>query len=93
MNGQHNNDIVIGKIDSINSNILDEQRKIWIYSPDGGIDGLFEKQKHPVVYLLDGNAHFYSVVGITRQLSAMNGNTIMPKMIVVGIPNINRTRD
>ena len=93
VNGQNNNDIVIGKIDSINSKILDEQRKVWIYVPDANSNGIFEKKNYPVVYLLDGDAHFYSVVGMIQQLSSVNGNTICPKMIVVGIPNTNRTRD
>ncbi len=88
-------EIVIGRIDSINSNILNEQRKIWVYVPDGNTNEIFEnkKEKYPVVYLLDGDTHFYSVVGMIRQLSSSNGNTICPKMIVVGIPNTNRTRD
>lgn len=91
--GQTNNDIVIGKIDSLESETLKEQRKIWVHLPDGYDNGLFEKKTYPVVYLLDGDAHFYSVVGMIRQLSSINGNTILPKMIVVGIPNTNRTRD
>ena len=33
---QTDNQIVIGKIDSIQSTILNEKRKIWIYVPDGG---------------------------------------------------------
>lgn len=93
MSAQNSNDIIIGKVDSINSNILNEQRKIWIHVPEGNSDGVFEKKKYPVVYLLDGDAHFYSVVGMIQQLSSVNGNTIVPKMIVVGIPNTNRTRD
>ncbi|MCK4562790.1 MAG: alpha/beta hydrolase, partial [Flavobacteriaceae bacterium] len=89
VNGQNNNDIIIGKIDSINSKILNEQRKIWIHFPEDNSNGIFEKKKYPVVYLLDGATHFYSVVGMIQQLSP----TICPKMIVVGIPNTNRTRD
>lgn len=92
-NGQHSNDIIIGKIDTIDSKILNEERKIWVYVPEGNSDGLFSKKTYPVVYLLDGDAHFYSVVGMIQQLSSVNGNTICPKMIVVGIPNTNRTRD
>ncbi len=92
-NGQNSNDIVIGKIDSIDSKILKEQRKVWIHVPDSGVSGVSKKKKYPVVYLLDGDNHFHSVVGMIRQLSSINGNTICPKMIVVGIPNTNRTRD
>ncbi len=91
---QSNAKIELGTIEVINSKILDEERKIWVYIPDDNNDGIaFAKTKYPVVYLLDGDAHFYSVVGLIHQLSSVNGNTICPKMIVVGIPNTNRTRD
>ena len=90
---QPNDQIVIGTIDTIDSEILGEQRKVWVYVPDEGPQDLFTKQTYPVVYLLDGDGHFFSVVGMIRQLSTVNGNTICPKMIVVGIPNTNRTRD
>ena len=86
--------IELGVIDSISSDILGEDRKIWVYVPEDNNNGVsFAKTKYPVVYLLDGDAHFYSVVGMIRQLSSVNGNTVCPKMIVVGIPNTNRTRD
>ncbi len=88
---QTNGKIVLGTIDSIQSKILNEQRKIWVYVPDG--NNMSSKEKYPVVYLLDGDAHFYSVVGMIQQLSSVNGNTVCPKMIVVGIPNTDRTRD
>ena len=93
VNAQTSNKIILGTIDSVYSNILNEQRKIWVYVPDGDNTGTFSRQKYPVVYLLDGDAHFYSVVGMIQQLSSVNGNTICPKMIVVGIPNTDRTRD
>ncbi|WP_347159036.1 alpha/beta hydrolase [Pontibacter chitinilyticus] len=90
---QTSNKIVLGTIDSIDSKILHEQRKIWVYVPKGGATDMYGKAKYPVVYLLDGDAHFYSVVGMIQQLSSVNGNTICPEMIVVGIPNTDRTRD
>ncbi|NQY30157.1 MAG: alpha/beta hydrolase [Flavobacteriaceae bacterium] len=93
INAQNSNDIVIGKIESIHSNILNEERKIWIHVPEENPEGLYEKKNYPVVYLLDGDSHFDSVVGMLRQLSSVNGNGICPKMIVVGIPNTNRMRD
>jgi len=85
--GQNSNDIVFGKIDSLNSKILNEQRKIWVHVPEDNS----EKKNYPVVYLLDGDDHFYSVVGMLRQMSLTYKNEICPKMIVVGIPNANRT--
>ena len=90
---QTNNKIVIGTIDSVNSKILHEQRKIWVYVPNSVGPDVYAKAKYPVIYLLDGDAHFYSVVGMIQQLSSVNGNTICPEMIVVGIPNTDRTRD
>ena len=80
--------ISIGKVDSVYSPTLKENRKIWVYLPNtsGG-------QRYPVVYLLDGDGHFQSVVGMIQQLSQVNGNTVVPEMIVVGIPNTDRTRD
>ena len=90
---QLDNQIVIGKIDSIDSKILNEQRKVWVYVPDAHTNSIYLKKNYPVIYLLDGDSHFYSVVGMIQQLSSVNGNTIVPKMIVVGITNTNRTRD
>jgi len=87
------NEIVLGKIDSLYSPTLHETRALWIYTPYGGTGAVYSAQRYPVVYLLDGDAHFYSVVGMIQQLSQVNGNTICPEMIVVGIPNTDRTRD
>lgn len=87
------NQIVIGKIDSLQSKILREKRKIWVHVPDSYQNGVYAKRRYPVVYLLDGSGHFSSVVGMIEQLSTVNGNTICPEMIVVGIPNTNRMRD
>src|SRR6478735_7502454 len=92
-NAQSDNKIVIGKVDSIYSKILGEERKVWVYTPniDGG--NRDTSQHYPVVYLLDGDAHFESVAGMIQQLSQANGNTVYPEMIIVGIPNTDRTRD
>lgn len=90
---QKDNQVVIGKIDSVYSKILNEQRKVWIYTPDM-TSGFHDSTKHyPVVYLLDGDAHFTSVAGLVQQLSQVNGNTVYPEMIIVAIPNTDRTRD
>lgn len=90
---QNNSKIEIGTIDSISSKVLNENRKIWIHLPRSAKNTGFAKQKYPVVYVLDGDAHFSSVVGIVEQLSEINGNTNCPEMIVVGITNTNRNRD
>ncbi|WP_250434364.1 alpha/beta hydrolase-fold protein [Hanstruepera flava] len=82
--------INIGSIDTISSQILNEDRRLWVHVPNTEPNS---GERFPVVYLLDGSAHFPSVVGMIRQLSSINGNTLIPKMIVVGIPNTNRMRD
>ncbi len=87
---QLDNKILIGTIDSIHSKILNEKRKVWIHIPIDITDSLFLPKRYPVVYLLDGNAHFSSIVGMLQQQSA---SSTFPEMIVVGIPNTNRTRD
>ena len=88
---QNDNKIVIGKIDSVYSKTLGEQRKIWVYTPD--MTSGSNNQHWPVVYLLDGDGHFASVVGMIQQMSQVNGNNVYPEMIVVAIPNTDRTRD
>ncbi|MGB3007884.1 MAG: alpha/beta hydrolase-fold protein [Chitinophagaceae bacterium] len=92
--GQTGDKIIIGTVDSVYSGILKEKRKVWVYVPNMKA-GLQQNtgQRYPVVYLLDGDGHFESVVGMIQQLSQVNGNTVVPEMIVVGIPNTNRTRD
>jgi predicted alpha/beta superfamily hydrolase len=77
-------EIKIGKTDSLYSEILNEDRKIMVHVPPS------RSKTYPVIYLLDGDAHFTSVVGIIQQLGA---NNIIPEMMIVAIPNTNRTRD
>lgn len=92
-NAQNSNKIILGNIDTVDSKILGEKRPIWVYVPNTIGLNIYGKKQYPVIYLLDGDAHFYSVVGMTQQLSRVNGNTLCPEMIVVGIPNTDRTRD
>ncbi|GEO12147.1 alpha/beta hydrolase-fold protein [Segetibacter aerophilus] len=89
--GQQNNKITIGTIDTVQSNILNENRGVWVYVPDNKNDGV--KQRYPVIYVLDGNALFSSVVALVQQFGETDWNWILPKMIVVGIPSTNRRRD
>ncbi|RQO74387.1 esterase [Pedobacter sp. KBW06] len=86
-----NNLIVMGVVDSVQSKILNETRKLWVYVPK--VDSTFLRQKYPVVYLLDGDSHFPSVTGMLQQLGVATGNSQCPDMIVVAIPNTDRMRD
>jgi hypothetical protein len=85
---ENTNDIVIGKTIKIKSEILNEERNIFIYLPNNYNQ---TTTKYPVLYLLDGNDHFIHASGTVSFLSG-NAGTI-PQSIVVGIPNTVRQRD
>ncbi len=87
---QVKNSIIVGKIDSIYSNALKEQRKIMVYLPQSF--AISSDAKYPVLYLLDGDIYFYSLSGIVKQLSSF-GATGCPESIIIAIPNTNRNRD
>lgn len=88
-----NNNLIIGKVDSIHSKILGSNRKIWIYLPASARTKPYKKQHYPILYLLDAESHFTSVTGMIQQFSEVNGNKVLPEIIIVGIPNVNRSLD
>ncbi len=88
------NRIVIGTVDSIWSATLKENRRFEVYTPPSYRDTSYLPQRYPVLYLLDGDAHFQSVTGLIQILgTGVNGTYVVPEMIVVAIPNTDRTRD
>jgi len=93
LKAQNDENITIGKKEVIPSKVLNENRTLWIYTPNITSKSPNSDKRYPVLYLLDGDAHFYSTVGIIQQLSQANGNGVLPEMIVVGIENPNRFRD
>ncbi len=85
--------IHIGAVDSVWSAELDEHRPFLVYTPPS-YDAPASTQRYPVLYVLDGNAHFHSVSGLVQILSTgVNGTYAIPEMIVVALPNTDRTRD
>ena len=87
---QTDNKITIGTIDTLQSTILKEKRKLLVYVPKSSSIAGSSPQTYPVIYLLDGDAHFNSVVTMIQHLSRVG---MAPEMIVVGISNTDRTRD
>lgn len=81
---------VIGKADSLHSEVLKENRKFFVYLPPSYGDGSDTTKRYPVVYLLDGGVHFHSLTGLLDQLTM---NELCPEMIVVAIINTDRSRD
>jgi len=78
---------VIGTTQQLHSDVLAEDRQIIVHLPQGYEIG---QQHYPVMYLLDGDAHFHHTTGIIQFLAQQG---YMPAMIVVAIPNTDRTRD
>jgi enterochelin esterase-like enzyme len=87
--------LTIGTVDSLKSTVLNgETRKYLVYTPPSYSDTVYTPQRYPVLYLLDGDAHFHSVTGIIQILgTGVNATYAVPEMIVVAIPNTNRLRD
>ena len=86
--------VTIGTTDSVWSPTLKENRRFLVYTPPSYSDTTYQPKRYPVLYLLDGDAHFHSVTGLVQILSTgVNGTFVLPEMIVVAIPNTNRTRD
>ncbi len=83
---------VLGKIETIHSSILNEQRILNIYLPFGYSPT--DTISYPVVYLLDGSAEedFIHVSGL-YQFYSFPWIQRVPKSIVIGIANVDRKRD
>ncbi len=90
MGQQRSNPLIVGRHDSIYSEILNEERKLWVYLPYRDNDSIAARKKYPVIYLLDGEWNFKLVRGMLGYRSARG---MLPKMILVGILNVNRWRD
>ena len=84
----------VGRVDTVWSAALKEKRPILVYTPPSYTDTSFTPRSYPVLYLLDGDAHFHSVTALIQILATgVNGTFVVPEMIVVAIPNTNRMRD
>jgi predicted alpha/beta superfamily hydrolase len=87
-------EIVIGETYTLYSDVLEEDRQYIVYLPGSYDDDSSSPQNYPVLYLLDGGAHFPSASGVVQFMSSgINGNRQIPELIVVAIPNTDRTRD
>ena len=79
--------VVIGEIIHIQSDILGEERPLWVYVPG---NYSVSRDSYPVLYLLDGGSHFHHVTGLVDFLSR---RARIPPLIVVAVPNTDRNRD
>lgn len=84
------NSIKIGERLVMHSAVLHEDRPYLVYLPKSYQGNDFAPKRYPVLYLLDGDWHFHSASGVVQYMGA---NNEIPEMIVVAIPNTQRTRD
>ncbi|MCY1483359.1 Ferri-bacillibactin esterase BesA [compost metagenome] len=81
---------VLGKVEKLESKVLNETRTLNVYIPDS-----YDKNpnaSYPVIYLLDGSADedFIHVTGLVQFLTMIKK---MPESIIIGIANVDRKRD
>lgn len=83
---------ILGVIDEIQSEELNEKRVLNIYLPEGYKQE--DATKYPVIYLLDGSADedFIHIAGLV-QFNSFEWINQVPKSIVVGIATVDRRRD
>jgi len=83
---------VIGESLEIYSEILDENRVLNVYLPNGYDPNI--GQEYPVIYLLDGSKDedFIHITGLV-QFGSFSWIELIPETIVVGIGNVDRRRD
>ncbi|MGW9687021.1 alpha/beta hydrolase [Flagellimonas sp. 2504JD1-5] len=80
-------DIVFGKKYNIASSVLNEQRQIAVFTPE---DYQTSNERYQVLYVLDGEWNFHFVSSLVDKLVSSGD---IPKMIVIGIANNNRSKD
>jgi len=78
---------ISGEIVTLRSKILGEDRPLFIYTHPAYDE---DESRYPVAYVLDGEWNFRHTSGAIDLLSSRE---VMPWMVVVGIPNVDRNRD
>jgi predicted alpha/beta superfamily hydrolase len=88
---QQSSRFITGFEKAMTSITLGSQRTVWIHIPNSNAGNKNTGKEHyPVIYLLDGDANFNSVVSITEFMSNAG---LCPPMIVVGILHPARMTD
>jgi len=75
---------------TIHSRVLNETRKIYVHRPK--VDSADAGNRVAVLYVMDADNHFELLAQYADYLSRSDVMA-MPKLLVIGIPNTNRTRD
>ena len=88
---QSTDDITIGATRIIKSQVLNEERKLYIYLPESYAQSSGYR-RYPVLYVRDGGKFFHSFTGAVQHLTS-DATPHAPEMIVVGIAENDRVRD
>ena len=75
------------------SSIYKGSRDLLVYLPKDARENKDSLARYPVLYVLDGGAHFLSVAGMIKELAEFAGDMVLPKMIVVCVPSYNRNNE
>ena len=82
---QENNEITIGQFQKFESRTLNSDAYFMVSIPE---DASAESE-YPVLYLLDGESHFYNAIAIVKKF----GGDVIPKLVIVGVISTNRQSD
>ncbi len=82
-----NQQLNVGSVIKLYSEVLDQTRELYISLPENYRES---EIKYPVIYILDAEAYFKHSVTLINFLSDCGR---IPPMVVVGIPNVNRSLD
>ena len=84
---------IASRVDTVYSNILGENRRVFIYLPGSYGDTYFSPRHYPVLYLLDAEGAFNTVSSMVQLLSEGRSPLDFPELIIVAIANTDRMRD
>ena len=84
-------DIAIGTTRVVKSQVLKEDRKVYIHLPDSYAQNNGYR-RYPVLYVRDGGKFFHAFTGVVQHLTS-DATPHAPEMIVVGIAEPDRVRD
>ena len=83
--------ITIGTTRVVQSQVLKEDRKVYIYLPESYAQSSGYR-RYPVLYVRDGGKFFQSFAGVVQHLTS-DATPHAPEMIVVAIVETDRVRD
>jgi predicted alpha/beta superfamily hydrolase len=88
---QNADGITIGSRRVVKSQVLKEDRTVYVYLPESYAEGRGYR-KYPALYVRDGGKFFQSFAGAVQHLAA-DATPHVPEMIVVAIVETDRVRD